>query len=66
LFYKILFLLHQNPDDGTEMVPKMSVSSCNQLTWLRAREDFIEFVFVVPVDCFLAERERGNPLCGGK
>jgi hypothetical protein len=28
---------------GTEMVPETSVSSCNQLMWLCAREDFIEF-----------------------
>jgi hypothetical protein len=28
---------------GTEVVPETSVSSCNQLTWLCAREDFIEF-----------------------
>jgi hypothetical protein len=28
---------------GPEMVPEMSVSSCNQLTRLCAREDFIEF-----------------------
>jgi hypothetical protein len=28
---------------GTEMVPETSVSSYNQLTWLIAREDFIEF-----------------------
>jgi hypothetical protein len=36
---------HQGSDVmmGTEMVLEMSVSSCNQLTRLRAREDFIEF-----------------------
>jgi hypothetical protein len=28
---------------GTEMVPETSVSTCNQLTRLIAREDFIEF-----------------------
>jgi hypothetical protein len=28
---------------GTEMIPETSVSSCNQLTQLCAREDFIEF-----------------------
>jgi hypothetical protein len=28
---------------GTEMVPETSVSSCNQLTRLCAREDFIGF-----------------------
>jgi hypothetical protein len=28
---------------GAEMVPETSVSSCNQLTRLCAREDFIEF-----------------------
>jgi hypothetical protein len=28
---------------GAEMVPEMSVSSFYQLTWLIAREDFIEF-----------------------
>jgi hypothetical protein len=27
---------------GTEMVPETTVSSYNQLTWLIAREDFIE------------------------
>jgi hypothetical protein len=30
---------------GKEMVAEMSVSSCNQLTRLCAREDFIEFDF---------------------
>jgi hypothetical protein len=28
---------------GTEIVPETSVSTCNQLTRLCAREDFIEF-----------------------
>jgi hypothetical protein len=28
---------------GTEIVPETSVSSCNQLTRLCAREDFTEF-----------------------
>jgi hypothetical protein len=28
---------------GTEIVPETSVSTCNQLTQLCAREDFIEF-----------------------
>jgi hypothetical protein len=28
---------------GTEIVPETSVSTCNQLTWLCAREEFIEF-----------------------
>jgi hypothetical protein len=28
---------------GTEIVPETLVSTCNQLTWLCAQEDFIEF-----------------------
>jgi hypothetical protein len=34
---------HHQGCDVTEIVPETSVSNCNQLTRLCAREDFIEF-----------------------
>jgi hypothetical protein len=39
----IVRVVMSQPMMGTETVPETSVSTCNQLMLLRAREDFIEF-----------------------
>jgi hypothetical protein len=38
---------------GTEIVPETLVSTCNQLTWLCAREDFVEFFMKFPEEMWM-------------
>jgi hypothetical protein len=52
---------HHNPDDGGT-VHETLVSTCNQLTWLCAREDFIEFSHCKSFKLFDRRLSAVNPL----